>query len=328
MFNTGELEERPPIETSSHASWPATVDQECDRRRTPVRYHRHVKFVWALSVVVAVSSVGCTLDRSATLPPPDGGPDTAVPDTTVPDSGAADSTSPPDATTPPEDAAPDVPEPVDAAVPPDCATHAISACATSHSDVDDCTVLFDGLEVAPECPTQSRVSLDCRSSSASYCDDSASCLDPSGCVRDVWFRFDLGAASPVDQIRFLAGWWSDRPDAFEVWSSDSDTAVPDAGATLVYSGTAHAHPWRCVAGEPCTDEVPGGCCPDGRGALQVTDQTAYSPSCDLGLFFPKFDAASFPQTVARHWYLMVRNAASRDRVWLNEVEFRLTTACR
>ena len=132
----------------------------------------------------------------------------------------------------------------------------------------------------------------------------------------------------VSQARFIAGWWADRPDEFEIWYSNSPTDLPGAGATRIYSGSAATHPWHCVSGEPCSDEVPDGCCPDGRDRPQVTDQTSYTPSCNLGTYFPKFNTATFAPAIGRYWYLMVRNGVYDDRVFLNEVQLRVGATCR
>ncbi len=291
-------------------------------------------------LLVVLTFTGCSLDSSAISgghgEPDATGADASPADAPAVDAPAGDSSTPPRDSSvldgAPPDTGPSDTGPSDSSVSPDaapgCTTHTIDACSTSHPDIMSCERLYDGLELVPACPTLSRVSLDCRAGTASYCDTSTSCPDGDGCVENVWIRFDLGAAVPVSQVRFMAGWWADRPDLFEIWYSDSPSDVPDSGATLAYGGSSAHHPWACAMGEPCTAEVPDGCCPDGRDMPQVTEQSSYTPSCDLGDHFPKLDIADFPTAVGRYWYMMVRNGAYADRIWLYEFQLRDGAMCR
>lgn len=206
---------------------------------------------------------------------------------------------------------------------PLCERYVIRGCSASHPEIDDCDVLYDGREVEPLCPTQRTLSIDCRENGdASYCIDSPGCREELGCVDETWIRFDLGQARRVDEMRFIAGWWADRPDRYEVWFADEPVDDPEAGATLAFTGAAAVQPFRCLAGEPCTEEVPDGCCPNGRDQPQVTDQTSRSPSCDLGDMFPKFDIARFAPQTGRYWWLVIRSGRYDDRIFLHELELR------
>lgn len=275
------------------------------------------------TVLLALAGIGaqaCTLGLSGIGVDAGGGMDAAVEDGGAADGGAGTDGGAADSGPASGDAGTDAGPPGDAG--PACRQHTIGACESSHGDIPSCELLFDGMETAPRCPTRDRLTLDCGGIPKSYCDYGPSCTDIAGCIRNVWFRFDLGAPATVSQVRFLAGWWADRPADYEIWYTDSPTARPGFGADRAFMGNAATNPWRCVEGEPCTDEVPDGCCPDGRDQPQVTDQTGYTPSCDLGEFFPKFNVASFPPATARYWYFVVRDGVYDDRVFLYEVELR------
>lgn len=206
---------------------------------------------------------------------------------------------------------------------PICQQHAISGCGTSHPEVEGCERLYDGAETAAQCPTVGTLSITCRANGdASYCIDSPGCTEEFGCVDVTWIRFDLGESQRVDEMRFISGWWADRPDRYEVWFADEPFDDPEDGATQAFTGAAEVNPWRCLAGEPCTEEVPDGCCPDGRDQPQVTDQTSRTPSCDLGDEFPKFDIARFTPQTGRYWWLLIRSGRFDDRIFLHEVELR------
>ncbi|MEM1417286.1 MAG: hypothetical protein AAGH15_20480 [Myxococcota bacterium] len=204
-----------------------------------------------------------------------------------------------------------------------CVSHPIADCSTSNPDIGSCGALFDGAELAPRCPELTRVSLDCRrfEDDPSYCYGGPTCADENGCFEESWIGFDLGRSQTVTQLRFIAGWWRDRPRDFELWVADDPAARPGDGATRVVAGRAEENPWECVEGEPCTDEVPDGCCPDGRDQPQVVDQTALTPSCELGNH-PKFDIVDVPETEGRYWFFVIKSGYYDDRVWLHELELR------
>ncbi|MEM1417289.1 MAG: hypothetical protein AAGH15_20495, partial [Myxococcota bacterium] len=211
---------------------------------------------------------------------------------------------------------------IDISSAPVCVRHAVAACQTSNADIEGCERLYDRAEFALRCPELTRISLNCRSSGEpSYCVRDADCPESEafGCVEESWFRFDLGAARTVSELRFIGGWWADRPRDYELWTTDDPTALPGEGATLVYEGRATMNPHVCIEGDPCTSDVPDGCCPNGRSQPQVVDQSAFTPACVLG-DHPKIDAASFRATTGRYWFYVIKNGYFDDRIWLYEVE--------
>jgi hypothetical protein len=114
-----------------------------------------------------------------------------------------------------------------------------------------------------------------------------------GCLEPLWLRFDLGTAETVGRMLFRSDWWNKRPDAFEVWVSDSAELPPGRGATLVYSGRAQTAPWQCVNGDPCTPDDPAECCPGGVGSTQVVAEGMLVSRNDVAQFFNNNVAGRF-----------------------------------
>ncbi len=193
------------------------------------------------------------------------------------------------------------------------------ACSNSHPDMggSDCQRLFDGSELVPTCATTTTVSLDCMGTPKPYCDYAEATCMPDGCVENVWWMFDMGAPTLVNEVAFLAGWWNDRPRSYQIWRSDSPNDTPNAGASLVYAGAADFPPHRCVDGEVCAPDAPDSCCP--AGVLNPQDT-----SC-VGDFFPKFSGDLIPAFTARYWFFLALNAfpdGDGSRMNMHEVQFR------
>lgn len=196
---------------------------------------------------------------------------------------------------------------------PQCASDLLTpkACETSApGQVGNCDRLYDGQEFASS-PKVSGIWSVCDSAQMSeFCTYSSECSD--GCIADLWIRFDLGRSMEVDRVRFLADWWSKRPDNWELWVSNDPALQPHAGATPVTLGVGEKNPWRCVTGEACTDEVPDACCPDGRDKPQDTR--------NVGDLWPKYDEKEFSRQSGRYWYFLIENTIDESYLYLFEIQ--------
>lgn len=146
---------------------------------------------------------------------------------------------------------------------------------------------------------------------STFCVYDSECTE--GCIRDAWIRFDFGSRAYIDRIRYMADWWSKRPDDWELWVSDDPDLTPDHGATRVVQGVGMANPWVCEEGESCADaSVPDACCPGGRQQPQSL--------IDVGPNWPRFDELEFDGESGRYWYYVIRNTRDPNNCLFFELE--------
>lgn len=152
----------------------------------------------------------------------------------------------------------------------DCASGALTptACATNAAAGNgDCTLTYDG-------NAGSDYDLWCGDdddkATLSCIPYGANCDWSEGCIRNHWIRYDMGEIVSISEFRFRMGWWTKRPDNFEIWVSDSTSDLPDAGATLVLEAAAEEPGYVCEIGEVCVlGTTPAACCTDGYESPQV-----------------------------------------------------------
>lgn len=187
------------------------------------------------------------------------------------------------------------------------------ACTTSApGEVGGCEELYDAVEFASSPELTGLDSVLCHEAGgSSFCVYDNDCV--SGCIRDLWIRFDLGTSRPVHRIRYIANWWAKRPDKWELWVTDDPAMTPDDGAALAIAGVGEPNPWACADGESCADtSVPDACCPDGRDQPQNL--------VNVGQYWPRFDELEFPELSGRYWYYLVKDTRDTNHLLLNEIE--------
>jgi len=191
----------------------------------------------------------------------------------------------------------------------------VQGCMASSPDVRDCANSYDSQESDGPPYLDSTLRGDCSpGGGSSHCTYGPQC-SPSGCIDNLWIRYDLGGAETITMLRFRAGWRTRRPLNYEVWASDDPDATPGDGANIVANGVGHLDPWECVEGESCDDSaVPTQCCPGG------TDQPQNLAEISIR-HWSKWDELALQPTEARYWYLLVIDSYEPSEVSFHEVEW-------
>ncbi len=144
-----------------------------------------------------------------------------------------------------------------------------------------------------------------------FCVEVRACPTEDPCIRDFDLHVSLLTETAVSRVWVLSDWWTKRPDVVEIWVSSDPSMGPDNGATLAGTVSAQRSPWQCVDGEPCTDDVPDTCCPNGRDEDQDLS--------DLDGPFAKWDILEVTPTVGDEVWVRVVNTQQPAELVLHEV---------
>jgi hypothetical protein len=154
------------------------------------------------------------------------------------------------------------------------------------------------------------IRFDCSQTGVGYCDYDGECA--VGCFDAMNLVAIFDEPYAMTELWFYTDWWAKRPVTWRVFAADDFDAIRAGNEREVASGDANAAPWQCTTGDPCEDDVPDICCPDGRD--QPQREVTETPTA-------RWDVYPLEPAVGGAWVLRIEGSQDGTTINFEELAF-------